>query len=283
MKIGLQISRSPGPAATPRSVHRSPGSSGPPTTSASIRSGSWTTSSRSAASDRPRNRCSRAGRPSASWPRTRRGRGSGCMVGGIHYRQAGLWVKAATTLDVLSGGRAWLGIGAAWNERRSPTAWASRSRRSASGFEMLEETLRYGPRDVAGRARQRGARSRVVTTRRPGCSTAPQALTRPAPADHDRRRRRAEDAPPRRPVRRRDERLRRRPPGSPTSTRSCASTASGSAGRTTRSSGRPSSRVRTQSSTAAGGTRDAGPGRRPLRRAGRRRCPARHLQCPRRG
>ncbi len=29
----------------------------------------------------------------------------GLMVGGIHYRQAGLWVKAGTTLDVLSRGR----------------------------------------------------------------------------------------------------------------------------------------------------------------------------------
>jgi len=43
----------------------------------------------------------------------------GLMVGGIHYRQAGLWLKAATTLDVLSGGRAWFGIGAAWNEQES--------------------------------------------------------------------------------------------------------------------------------------------------------------------
>src|SRR5215212_7180846 len=36
----------------------------------------------------------------------------GLMVGGVHYRYPGLWVKATTTLDVLSGGRAWLGIGA---------------------------------------------------------------------------------------------------------------------------------------------------------------------------
>src|SRR3954465_6644899 len=36
----------------------------------------------------------------------------GLMVGGVHYRQAALWVKAATALDVLTGGRGWLGIGA---------------------------------------------------------------------------------------------------------------------------------------------------------------------------
>src|SRR3954449_13460839 len=36
---------------------------------------------------------------------TRRAR-LGLMVGGVHYRHAALWVKAATTLDVLSGGRA---------------------------------------------------------------------------------------------------------------------------------------------------------------------------------
>ena len=37
----------------------------------------------------------------------------GLMVGGVHYRDPGLWIKSTTTLDVLSGGRAWLGIGAA--------------------------------------------------------------------------------------------------------------------------------------------------------------------------
>ncbi len=38
------------------------------------------------------------------------------MVTGVVYRRAGLLAKMVTTLDVLSGGRAWLGIGAAWNE-----------------------------------------------------------------------------------------------------------------------------------------------------------------------
>jgi alkanesulfonate monooxygenase SsuD/methylene tetrahydromethanopterin reductase-like flavin-dependent oxidoreductase (luciferase family) len=64
----------------------------------------------------------------------------GLMVGGVHYRNPGLWVKAATTLDVLSGGRAWLGIGAAWNQAESEGLgfpWPSQHDR----FEMLEDTL----------------------------------------------------------------------------------------------------------------------------------------------
>ena len=64
----------------------------------------------------------------------------GLMVGGVHYRLPGLWVKAATTLDVLSGGRAWLGIGAAWNEDESRSLgfpFPPLGQR----FEMLDETL----------------------------------------------------------------------------------------------------------------------------------------------
>ncbi len=41
----------------------------------------------------------------------------GTMVTGVTYRHPGLLVKTATTLDVLSHGRAYLGIGAAWNEQ----------------------------------------------------------------------------------------------------------------------------------------------------------------------
>jgi F420-dependent oxidoreductase-like protein len=64
----------------------------------------------------------------------------GLMVGGIHYRLPGLWIKAVTTLDVLSGGRAWFGIGAAWNEEES-RALGFPFPPLRERFEMLEETL----------------------------------------------------------------------------------------------------------------------------------------------
>ncbi|HEY5626049.1 MAG TPA: LLM class flavin-dependent oxidoreductase, partial [Dehalococcoidia bacterium] len=41
----------------------------------------------------------------------------GTMVTGVTYRHPGILVKQVTTLDVLSGGRAWLGIGGAWFDR----------------------------------------------------------------------------------------------------------------------------------------------------------------------
>jgi len=61
-------------------------------------------------------------------------------VTAVTYREPGMLAKLVTTLDVLSGGRAMLGIGAAWNEDEArglglpfpPTA---------ERFERLEETL----------------------------------------------------------------------------------------------------------------------------------------------
>jgi F420-dependent oxidoreductase-like protein len=40
----------------------------------------------------------------------------GCLVTGVTYRNPALLAKTVTTLDVISGGRAVLGLGAAWNE-----------------------------------------------------------------------------------------------------------------------------------------------------------------------
>jgi F420-dependent oxidoreductase-like protein len=64
----------------------------------------------------------------------------GTLVTGVTYRHPGLLIKTVTTLDVLSGGRAWLGIGAAWNEEEHVglgVPYPSTSER----FERLEETL----------------------------------------------------------------------------------------------------------------------------------------------
>ncbi|HSL33554.1 MAG TPA: LLM class F420-dependent oxidoreductase [Candidatus Limnocylindrales bacterium] len=80
---------------------------------------------------------------------TRRAR-LGLLVGGVHYRLPGLWVKAATTLDVLSGGRAWLGIGAAWNREESQ-ALGFPFPPLGDRFEMLEETLQIAHQMFEGR------------------------------------------------------------------------------------------------------------------------------------
>ncbi len=65
----------------------------------------------------------------------------GLMVGGVHYRHPGLWIKSATTLDVLSGGRAWFGIGAAWNQQESEGLGFPFPPLGVR-FELLEDTLR---------------------------------------------------------------------------------------------------------------------------------------------
>jgi len=101
----------------------------------------------------------------------------GLMVGGVHYRVPGLWVKAATTLDVLSGGRAWLGIGAAWNEQES-RALGFPFPPLGERFEMLEETLQIAHEMWQG---ERGSEAEfngrhVHATR---LMNSPQSISRP--------------------------------------------------------------------------------------------------------
>ena len=62
------------------------------------------------------------------------------LVTGVVYREPGLLAKMVTTLDVLSGGRAALGIGAAWNEEES-LGLGLPFPPLAERFERLEETL----------------------------------------------------------------------------------------------------------------------------------------------
>ena len=62
------------------------------------------------------------------------------LVTGAVYRHPGILAKIVSTLDVLSGGRAWLGIGAAWNEEES-RGLGIPFPPVAERFERLEETL----------------------------------------------------------------------------------------------------------------------------------------------
>ena len=62
------------------------------------------------------------------------------LVTGAVYREPGILAKMVTTLDVRSGGRAGLGIGAAWNEEES-RGLGIPFPPVAERFERLEETL----------------------------------------------------------------------------------------------------------------------------------------------
>ncbi|WP_406830184.1 LLM class F420-dependent oxidoreductase [Pedococcus sp. KACC 23699] len=64
----------------------------------------------------------------------------GTVVTGVTYRHPGLLAKIGTTLDVLSGGRSFLGIGAAWYEREHKALGVPYPP-VAERFERLEETL----------------------------------------------------------------------------------------------------------------------------------------------
>jgi F420-dependent oxidoreductase-like protein len=64
----------------------------------------------------------------------------GTMVSGVTFRPASLLIKAVTTLDVLSGGRAWLGVGAGYQEDEA-RAMDLPLPPIAERFERLNETL----------------------------------------------------------------------------------------------------------------------------------------------
>ncbi|MFB9833668.1 LLM class F420-dependent oxidoreductase [Actinoallomurus acaciae] len=98
------------------------------------------------------------------------------LVTGAVYRSPGLLAKIVTTLDVLSGGRAELGIGAAWNEEEA-RGLGLPFPPVAERFEHLEDTLRIclrmwseddGPYE--------GTRHRLERT-----LNSPQALSKPHP------------------------------------------------------------------------------------------------------
>jgi F420-dependent oxidoreductase-like protein len=107
---------------------------------------------------------------------TRRAR-LGLMVGGVPYRHPGLWIKATTTLDVLSGGRAWFGIGAAWNVAEA-TALGIPFPELPDRFALLADTLQMANKAWTGeRGTEEAFDGRRVHADR--LLNSPQALSRP--------------------------------------------------------------------------------------------------------
>ncbi|TMF12607.1 MAG: LLM class F420-dependent oxidoreductase [Chloroflexi bacterium] len=103
----------------------------------------------------------------------------GTMVTGVVYHQPGILAKTVTTLDVLSGGRAWLGIGAAWNEAES-RGLGIPFPPIKERFERLEETLQICQQMWEGkRGSEKPFRSEHYQLERP--LNSPQSLTRPHP------------------------------------------------------------------------------------------------------
>jgi F420-dependent oxidoreductase-like protein len=100
----------------------------------------------------------------------------GTMVTGITYRHPGILVKTATTLDVLSHGRAYFGIGAAWNEEEHKGLGVPFPP-LAERFERLEETLQIAHQMWS--VDQKPYQGKHYTLERP--LNSPQAVQKPHP------------------------------------------------------------------------------------------------------
>jgi F420-dependent oxidoreductase-like protein len=98
------------------------------------------------------------------------------MVTAVVYRNPGLLAKMVTTLDVLSGGRAMLGIGAAWNEEEA-RGLGLPFPPVVERFERLEEAVRICLQMWAGE--QHAFDGTYYKLARP--LNSPQPLSRPHP------------------------------------------------------------------------------------------------------
>jgi F420-dependent oxidoreductase-like protein len=81
----------------------------------------------------------------------------GCMVNGMHYRHPAVTANAAATLDIISGGRFVLGLGAGWYEVESKAygielgSLKDRFDRFDEGLEVIASLLVNDTTDFAGR------------------------------------------------------------------------------------------------------------------------------------
>lgn len=100
----------------------------------------------------------------------------GTMVTGVTYRQPAVLVKTVTTLDVLSGGRAYFGIGAAWFDREHEGLGVPFPP-VKERFERLEETLQIALQMWSGKvAPYHGKHYQLAET-----LCVPQPLQKPHP------------------------------------------------------------------------------------------------------
>jgi len=100
----------------------------------------------------------------------------GTMVTGVIYRHPGILVKTVTTLDVLSGGRAYLGIGASWFEREAKGLGVPFPP-IAERFERLEEALQIALQMWSGNSGPyQGKHYQLAET-----ISCPQPVSRPHP------------------------------------------------------------------------------------------------------
>lgn len=100
----------------------------------------------------------------------------GTLVTGVAYRHPGILVKTATTLDVLSGGRAYFGVGAAWFEREAVGLGVPFPPVSER-FEWLEETLQIAKQMWSGEVGSfEGKHFKLAET-----LSSPQPISKPHP------------------------------------------------------------------------------------------------------
>ena len=100
----------------------------------------------------------------------------GSLVTGVTYRYPGLLIKTVTTLDVLSGGRAYFGIGAAWNGQEHEGLGVPFPD-TKERFEWLEDTLQIAHQMWSGEDKPfDGKRAHLGRT-----LNSPQAITKPHP------------------------------------------------------------------------------------------------------
>ena len=193
-------------------------------------------------SDRPSTRCSRPTPRSATSPRSPSASQLLAWVTAAVYREPGLLAKEVTTLDVLSRGRAMLGIGAAWNEeecgRARPALPVAPPSASSGSRRPCRSACRCGATATSPMPASTTS-SAAPSTRRSRCSGPTRRSSSAAAA---RRRRCGSSRSTPRPA------TSSTAPTSRTSSTCCADTARPSAATTTRSrrpSWDPSTRART--------------------------------------